>query len=115
VASALFGGHSADPSPALRVHQALVAEALEHVDMLPRDLRAGLIRYVSQGVTPGHFLCAVLDNDLTEAVGRADSPQRLTELTSVIGWLFNYAPPPCYGSKAKRLAWEKSAREANGG
>jgi hypothetical protein len=100
---------------AVRVDQSLVAEALEHADMLPRDLRAGLIRYVSQGVTPGHFLCAVLDNDLHEAVGRADTPQRLSELTLVIGWLFNYAPSPCYGSKAKRLAWEKRAREATTG
>jgi hypothetical protein len=96
-------------------HAALVSEAREHADMLPRDLRAGLLRYVTNGVRPGHFLCAVLDNDLTEAVGHADSEERLAQLKAVVSWLFNYTPSTCWGSKAKRLAWEKSAREANSG
>jgi hypothetical protein len=113
VASALFDG--TPPSTALRVHEALIKEALEYADMIPRDLRAGLVRYVSQGITPGHFLCAVLDNDLFDAVGRADSRERLLDLVPVIEWLFNHAPSNCYGSKAKRLAWEKRAREATTG
>jgi hypothetical protein len=100
---------------AARVHQSLVAEALEHADMLPADLRAGLLRYVTSGVRPGHFICAVLDNDLTEAVGHADSEQRLAQLKAVVGWLFNFTPSTCWGSKSKRLAWEKRASEATTG
>jgi hypothetical protein len=119
VASALFDGTAQSESLELRTHRGVIAEALEHADMLPRDLRAGLVRYVSDGIRPGHFLCAVLDNDLTDAVGRADSPARLLELVPVVSWLFNHAPSTCYGSKAKRLEWEKRVREltreVNGG
>lgn len=95
------------------VHAALVSDARERASMLPSDLRDGLVRYVTSGVRPGHFLCAVLDNDLAEAVGHADSEQRLAQLKAVVGWLFNYTLSTCWGSKAKRLAWEKSAREAS--
>lgn len=110
MASALFDG-APTPELALRTHRAVISEALEYADMLPRDLRPGLVRYVTHGVRPGHFLCAVLDNDLSDAVGRADSPSRLLDLVSVFEWLFNHAPSTCYGSKAKRLEWEKRVRE----
>lgn len=82
------------------------AEPLEQLEMVPEHLRGGVERYVREGIQPGHFLCAVIDNDLFEAVRRG-GPESLAGLKSLVSWFDMFAPAPCYGSLEKRLDWQK--------
>lgn len=80
-------------------------EALEqHVARVPEHCREGLLAYLRYGVPPGHFLLAVLSNDLAEACGRADEANQRA-LYDYIFVLYNYAPGNAWGSLAKVQAW----------
>jgi hypothetical protein len=79
-------------------------------DRLPVGLRGGLERYIEHGVPPGHFLTAVLTNDLREACSRADDINRYL-LWDIVGWLWNEAPAPCWGSPEKVSAWLLAAEQ----
>ena len=61
-------------------------------------------RYIGAHIPEGSFLAAILCNDLMEACRRADATnQRL--LFNYCDFLYNYAPPACYGSPEKYAAW----------
>lgn len=77
--------------------------------MVPENLRGGLSRYVWHGIEPGSFLCAVIENDLAEAVGRTSD---YASIPPVVRWLYNWAPSPCWGSKEKRIEWQRMHAEA---
>jgi len=68
------------------------------------EMMDGLIRYIEHGIPPGHFLSAVLTNDLSEAVSRADE-QNLANLPAYIGFLYNEAPSGCWGSPKHFNEW----------
>ena len=72
--------------------------------VIPDRMIGGLIRYINEGVVPGGFLLAVLDNDLREACGRADS-ENLSLLPAYVAFLYNEAPAGCSGSPGKVAAW----------
>ena len=74
---------------------------------LPEHMQDGMRRYIENGLEPGSFLAAVLCNDFIGAVGKADhiNEARLKDYTI---WLYNCAPPACFGSKQNYLAWIKS-------
>lgn len=78
---------------------------------IPERMMDGLERYVKDQILPGDFLRAVISNDLTEAVGRADE-ENLRNLPAYIGYLYNEAPVRCWGSKERMEEWVK---ERNGG
>lgn len=80
--------------------------SLEAEWMIPEHLRAGVERYVDQGIPPGHFLTAVIESDLFEAFGRGDQ-ESINRLHSLVMWFYNYAPSACWGSREKRFAWQK--------
>lgn len=65
--------------------------------------------YCEEGRPVGHFLSAVIDNDLFEAVARADE-ENLANLRAFTGYFYNEANPACYGSREKRLAWIEKFR-----
>lgn len=66
--------------------------------------------YAEERHPVGHFLTAVLVNDLSEAVARADE-DNLANLPAFIGYLYNEAPSPCWGSEEKVKKWlEKEGR-----
>jgi len=73
-------------------------------ERVPEHLRGGLQRYIEQGIKPGDFLTAVLENDLMEAMGRGDLAS-LAGLFGLCGWLYNEAPAACHGSEAKVRKW----------
>ena len=73
-------------------------------DLLPDHLRAGAEDYIENGREPGHFLLAVLENNLVDAFGRADHAS-LAAMHNIVIWLFNEAPSSCWGSRAKVDAW----------
>jgi hypothetical protein len=67
---------------------------------IPDRMMGGLTRYIEEGIMPGDFLTAVLENDLMEAVGRADD-ENAANLPAYIGYLYNVAPSNCFGSREK--------------
>ena len=74
------------------------------VPEVPRDVEATLTDYIQTGVPMGGFLTAVVENDLANAVGRADA-QNAAALRSIVMWIYNEAPSACWGSKEKVRAW----------
>ena len=71
---------------------------------IPDRMMPGLERYINEGIMPGHFLTAVLENDLAEAFGRADT-ENLKNMRAYVGYLYNEAPIDCWGSPAKVREW----------
>ena len=64
----------------------------------------GLRRYADHGIPPGDFLRAVLENNLMEAVGRADYENRLY-LYEICDYIYNEMPFNCHGSPENVRAW----------
>jgi len=60
--------------------------------------------YVEHGRRPGGFLTAVLQNNLTRALGTADDASR-RGLDDIIRYIWNEVPATCWGSTAKVEAW----------
>ena len=75
-----------------------------NADAIPSHMMEALRRWIDHGAVPGHFLTAVLENNLREAVGRADS-QNQQLLHAYVIFLYNDAPAACWGSKEKVDAW----------
>jgi hypothetical protein len=71
---------------------------------VPMGLRSGIERYVEQGILPGHFLRAIISNDLKDAVQRADD-DNLFMLAVYVAFFYNKCPMTCWGSKEKMLEW----------
>lgn len=60
----------------------------------------GLTRYFAHGTHPGHFLQAVLENDLGGAICRGDE-QSLKDLALLYRLIYNHAPASMWGSRDK--------------
>lgn len=72
--------------------------------LLPLAVKEALDRYVADHSGAGHFVMAVLRNDLTDAVCRADS-ESLRGLRDIVHYVYNELPKDCWGSKEKVDAW----------
>lgn len=64
----------------------------------------GIKRYVERGIPPGHFLTALLSNDLMGAVGRADE-ENLAALTRWAIFIRWELPSGCHGSPERVKDW----------
>lgn len=75
---------------------------------IPEYMQGGLIRYFTNQIPPGDFLTAVLENDLMEVFGRADSTNKQV-MHSYCMWLYNQAPgrPNGWGSRKAVSQWLK--------
>lgn len=71
---------------------------------VPLYMHKAIIAYVVEHRKPGHFLTAVLENDLRESVGHADERNE-EALSEWVMLLYNYVPSVCWGSPAKVEAW----------
>jgi hypothetical protein len=71
---------------------------------IPPYMHDGLLDYLIRRRPPGHFLTAVLSNDLTDAVGRGDNTN-LQALPQYVRFLYSSAPSNAWGSPAKVAAW----------
>lgn len=69
----------------------------------------GLVLYIQQGIEPGGFLRAVLENNLMESCGRADIENRFA-LFNICTFIYNYAPHNCHGSPDRVKAWLEKSR-----
>jgi len=72
--------------------------------LIPERMRGAIRCYIERGIPPGHFLTAVLCNDLREAVARADDENKKL-LSNYVLFLYNCAPLRCWGSPALFEAW----------
>ena len=77
---------------------------------IPERMHGGITRWIESGVRPGHFLCAVLRNDLFEACSRADDDNRPL-IWVYVSWLYNNAPGGCWGSPERFDSWAKAHEE----
>jgi hypothetical protein len=71
---------------------------------VPEHMHDGYVRYLLNYLEPGHFLYAVLMNDLKEACARADE-KNAAALTQHVFFLYNYAPASCWGSVENVMKW----------
>lgn len=72
--------------------------------VVPEHMREGLVSYVERRVMPGDFLRAIIENNLHEAVARADGTN-IEQLPAFVNFFYNHAPSPCWGSPASMKAW----------
>ncbi len=62
------------------------------------DIKEALDNYAMHGWPVGSFLTAVLENDLFEAMGRADSYNRAT-IHQICSYVFSELPSTCWGNR----------------
>jgi hypothetical protein len=74
--------------------------------LIPERMHPGIIKWILIGQMPGHFLSAVIKNDLRDAIGRADD-ENITRLGAYIQFFYNHAPIGCWGSVEKVKIWEE--------
>jgi len=72
--------------------------------VLPAHLKESLDKYIQEGRPLGHFLTACVDNDLAQAVGRADE-ENLKIIPAIVGYLYAEAPAACWGFRGCHKAW----------
>ena len=61
--------------------------------------------WIEDGIQPGGFLSAVIENNLSKAVERGDYANRKA-LSDWVIWFFNYAPSGCFGSEKHYREWK---------
>jgi len=71
---------------------------------IPDYMHGGIIRFYENGIPPGDFLTAVIDNDLKEAVNRADSTN-VDALKAYVMWFYNQAPGGSWGFAGATEKW----------
>lgn len=78
-----------------------------------QDIIESLQLYVDHGCSVGGFLMAVLENNLSEACGRADlNNQR--RLITIVRYVYNRIPRDAWGSPEKVAEWLQSRRAERG-
>jgi hypothetical protein len=87
------------------------AEARERWPLCPPHFIQSLELYVNAGLKPGHFLTAVLENNLQEAVGHAHDNTVLVALPEIVGVVYNELTDRAWGDKEKVAAWLAGASE----
>jgi hypothetical protein len=75
------------------------------------DIKQALDDWATKGWQPGGFLTAVLHNYLSEALARADD-DNIRAIHSIVGYVYNECPSPCWGSPEKVAAWAKRFESA---
>lgn len=77
---------------------------------VPEHLREGLVRYLVHRIQPGHFLMAVLENNLLQAIARGDEIS-CAALPALVRFLVNDAPGEASGSPATVREWLLAGRK----
>lgn len=88
----------------MKVSPDMCADMQAHIHLVPHHLRDGVMQYCLVGRPIGHFLTAVMENDLREAVARGDE-MSLAGLRGIVQFMYNYGPGQAWGSRAKVDAW----------
>jgi hypothetical protein len=72
--------------------------------MIPERTKASIDRYVKDHMPTGDFLYAVLTNNLTESIGRADD-ENGAALKEIVQYIYNEIPWGCWGSPERVKRW----------
>jgi hypothetical protein len=78
---------------------------------VPLHLHSALVNYVINHKRPGEFLTAVLENNLVDAMRRADDESR-ESLYHIVGFLVWEVPGACWGSPERVHRWLSQKGEA---
>lgn len=73
---------------------------------IPDYMQTGLAAYIMDGSPVGHFLTAVLENNLAAAVHRGDEINQ-ERLHLYIKFLHNHAPNGCWGREGVMQYWRE--------
>jgi len=73
---------------------------------IPQRMEDGIKNYIVHKIPPGHFLTAIIQNDLKSAVERADD-ENLRNIPAYVAYFYNLAPHACWGSPEKMKLWLK--------
>jgi len=71
---------------------------------IPEDTKFYIDRYVNEHYPVGHFLTAVLSNDLVGAFSRADD-HNLRAMMDIVSYCYNDIPSTCWGNPEKVKKW----------
>ena len=71
---------------------------------LPEHMQDGARLYVEQGLRPGSFMRAVLENNLVAAASNGDSINQ-NALFQWATWLYSEAPGSCWGNPKAVQDW----------
>ncbi len=74
-------------------------------ELIEPRFKESIDAWVESGRPTGDFLKAVIENDLKEAIGRADI-SALDNLPHIVAYLYNDCPSECWGSTTNKLEWE---------
>ena len=77
---------------------------------IPERMMDGIWLYINNGVRPGNFLSAVIQNNLKEACYYADD-ENLANLPAYVDFFYNKAPISCWGSYDAMENWMKAHKE----
>lgn len=71
---------------------------------LPEHMQEGALSYVMEGIKPGGFLTAVLENNLVRSYERADWVNTAS-MGEWAQWLYNSCPMPAWGGEHEVKDW----------
>ena len=74
--------------------------------LIPHHMRGAVERYVMHGIPPGSFLTALINNDLREAVARADD-MNVNRLPDYVRFFYNSAPSGSWGHPDAVSQWTR--------
>lgn len=75
-----------------------------YYESCPEKFRGGVQRFLEERIAPGHFLRAVLENDLSRAIGYADA-ESVKLLPILVSFVYNTLPTGAWGDKEKVAKW----------
>jgi hypothetical protein len=81
-------------------------EGREYTVYVNPDLVEELLDYEATGRELSSFPMALLENDLMEALTRADNTSR-AELQETMRWIYTYLDKRCYGGKVTVERWQR--------
>lgn len=73
---------------------------------VPELVKHSLDLYVNNRIPAGHFLTAVLENDLAGAFAYADRVNKYF-MGDIVAYIYNELPIACWGSREKVANWLK--------
>ena len=88
----------------------LLYDKTHYIGKVEERILDSLLFYAQRRVKPGHFLTAVLCNNLVEAINRADE-ESLKALPHIVRFCKNQLPQCCWGSPQAFAEWVSTEGE----